>query len=177
MAKPDTTLAHEAGRIIDARGRSVSQLDPVMMHLTHRPGIIPPDVLRKIAPEVGVGITRGTRVLLWGSIVGIVGLGIALTICIIRLANGSISTGDSFRSLIPYVGVFSGSFICWINLRYARHQKIGDVMLKHRRCPHCGYDIRGLPADTSDGATVCPECGCAWRLTHTDSPGGAVPRP
>jgi transcription initiation factor TFIIIB Brf1 subunit/transcription initiation factor TFIIB len=37
-------------------------------------------------------------------------------------------------------------------------------MLKHRRCPHCGYDIRGLPVDPQDGATVCPECGCAWEL-------------
>jgi transcription initiation factor TFIIIB Brf1 subunit/transcription initiation factor TFIIB len=37
-------------------------------------------------------------------------------------------------------------------------------MLKHLRCPHCGYDLRGLAADPEDGATVCPECGCAWRL-------------
>ena len=74
MAEGDLSPAEHAGQIIDARGRSVSQLDPVMMHLLHRPCIIPPDVLRKIAPEVGLGITRGTRVLLWGSIVGIVGL-------------------------------------------------------------------------------------------------------
>ena len=32
------------------------------------------------------------------------------------------------------------------------------------RCPHCGYDIRGLPTDPEDGATICPECGCAWQL-------------
>ena len=37
-------------------------------------------------------------------------------------------------------------------------------MLQHRRCPHCGYDLRLLPDDCSDGATVCPECGCAWKL-------------
>jgi hypothetical protein len=37
-------------------------------------------------------------------------------------------------------------------------------MLKFRRCPHCGYDLRLLPADPADSATVCPECGCAWLI-------------
>ncbi len=41
------------------------------------------------------------------------------------------------------------------------------IMLKHHRCPQCGYDIRLLPADAADGATVCPECGCAWRLEES----------
>ena len=39
-----------------------------------------------------------------------------------------------------------------------------NVMLQHLRCPHCGYDLRLLPTDPKDGASVCPECGCAWRL-------------
>ncbi len=42
--------------------------------------------------------------------------------------------------------------------------RVASVMLEHRHCPHCGYDIRELPTDSSDGATVCPECGCAWML-------------
>jgi ribosomal protein S27AE len=37
-------------------------------------------------------------------------------------------------------------------------------MLEHRRCPHCGYDLRGLPDESNDGATICPECGSAWIL-------------
>ena len=41
------------------------------------------------------------------------------------------------------------------------------AMLKHLRCPHCGYDIRELPVDPKDGATVCPECGCAWKLADS----------
>ena len=43
-------------------------------------------------------------------------------------------------------------------------KKIRRAMLNHLRCPHCGYDIRGLPTDPEDGVTVCPECGCAWQL-------------
>ena len=76
-----------------------------MMHVLHRPGIIPPDVLRETAQQVGFGITRGTRILLWASIASIVCLGIALVICITRLAGGSISTGRFFRNLVPSVGV------------------------------------------------------------------------
>ena len=38
------------------------------------------------------------------------------------------------------------------------------------RCPHCGYDLRELPGDPDDGATVCPGCGCAWKLSQTENP-------
>jgi hypothetical protein len=48
--------------------------------------------------------------------------------------------------------------------RRARHKRIRNIMLQHLRCPHCGYDLRLLPTAPGDGATVCPECGCAWRL-------------
>ena len=172
MAEREPPATQQAGRIIDARGRSVSQLDPVMMHLLHRPGIIPSDVLGEIAQQVGFGITRGTRVLLWGSIAGIICLAIALAICITRLVGGSISTAKLLRSLVPYIGVLTGSFTCWIALRNARHQRVGKAMLQHRRCPHCGYDLRLLPVDPADGATVCPECGCAWRLNETQAAEG-----
>lgn len=164
MAKRSETQPQQAGRIKDARGRTVSQLDPVMMHLLHRPGIIPSDVLREMARHVGLGITRATRGAFWASIIGLVCLGIALAICTIRLVGGNISTARFFRSLVPYTAVLCGLFTCWISLRNARHQQIGNVMLQHRRCPHCGYDLRLLPTDPADGATVCPECGCAWHL-------------
>jgi predicted Zn-ribbon and HTH transcriptional regulator len=53
--------------------------------------------------------------------------------------------------------------------RCARVNRIRAAMLAHRRCPHCGYDIRLLPTNPADGATVCPECGSAWILPE-DSP-------
>lgn len=34
-------------------------------------------------------------------------------------------------------------------------------MLARRRCPACGYDLRGLAAEP-DGCLVCPECRGAW---------------
>ena len=48
--------------------------------------------------------------------------------------------------------------------RPIRAPRVLPVMLKHYRCPHCGYDLRNLTADPTDRATVCPECGCAWLL-------------
>ncbi len=54
-----------------------------------------------------------------------------------------------------------------IAFRMARNEYAGRVsaaLLKHVHCPHCGYDLRMLPVDPEDGATVCPECGCAWKL-------------
>lgn len=31
-------------------------------------------------------------------------------------------------------------------------------------CPACLYDLQQLAPDESDGCTVCPECGGAWKL-------------
>jgi hypothetical protein len=40
------------------------------------------------------------------------------------------------------------------------------TVLGFGRCPACMYSLAELPAE-SDGCTVCPECGGAWRLTVT----------
>ncbi len=36
-----------------------------------------------------------------------------------------------------------------------------------------GYDLRMLPSDPADRATVCPECGHAWKLDGTPDVKGA----
>jgi len=81
----------------------------------------------------------------------------------IKLLGGD-SWSHLLRRMVPTFYLFIWPFIVWGGTRASRFGKIVPAMLKHHRCPHCGYDIRGLPADESDGATVCPECGCAWRL-------------
>lgn len=168
MAKKGTSQTRQAGRVTDARGRSVTQLDPVMMHLLHQPGVIPPDVLRQMSRRIGIGMTRANRLAIGGSVVCLLCFAIALAISITRLADGSIGMGKAVRNLVPYLGIWVAPMSLWIGTRNVRHQRIAKVMLEHLRCPHCGYDIRGLPRVPEDGATVCPECGCAWRLG--DSP-------
>lgn len=37
------------------------------------------------------------------------------------------------------------------------------ALLLNDRCASCGFKLSGL-SQVSDGCTVCPECGAAWRL-------------
>lgn len=169
MARKESSEKEFAGRIKDARGRVVSELDPVVMHLMHRPGVIPADTLHDIAQDIGFGMTKGVRLALWSWIACLICLAIALAILLTRLSNGAITTRRFVLSLVPYCGIWTAFFGFWIGARNSRHHRISEIMLKRLRCPHCGYDIRGLPTDPKDGATVCPECGCSWKLYATET--------
>ena len=77
---------------------------------------------------------------------------------------------DTLAHILGSLGVaffVISAIVFWRSGRRARARLVCAIMLKHLRCPSCGYDIRGLPTDAKDGATVCPECGCAWRLDET----------
>jgi hypothetical protein len=66
--------------------------------------------------------------------------------------------------VVQVVVILSGPLLAFRIARAKYVSRVASVMLKRRHCPHCGYDLRGLPVDSTDGATVCPECGCAWNL-------------
>ena len=151
----------KAMHIRDARGQRVTQLDPVTMHLLRRHDVIEAEALRAIAGEKGVRITARERASL---VVGIVGLLVIGGLFITELILGGITEAPyakhvsvAFFTLLPWV--------FWFNIKRSRFGKVKAAMLKHGRCPHCGYDLRGLPPDEHDGATVCPECGCAWKMS------------
>ncbi|MCK4873561.1 MAG: hypothetical protein KAS72_12620 [Phycisphaerales bacterium] len=150
------------GRIKDARGRKVPQLDPVALHVLHRHEPIERDALTRIVGEKGVGLSKLDK-----------GVMIACLILIVLLAGvlvGKYMTGIPWETLlkrsVPVLYLLILPFIMWGGARKKRFGKIAVAMLKHLRCPHCGYDLQGLPADPRDSTTVCPECGCAWRLTE-----------
>lgn len=146
--------------IKDARGRSVTPLDPVAMYLLRRHDRIEADVLRAIAHEKGVRITAKERASL---IVGVVTL-----LAVAGLFVHSLIVGDFGGA--PFARTFSLAWfsilpwVFWMRMKWSRHGKVAAAMLRYLRCPHCGYDLRLLPTDPKDGATVCPECGCVWRL-------------
>jgi hypothetical protein len=130
---PPAAEQNRYGRVEDARAHVVSQLDPVMMHVLHRHGGIPADRLAAVAREVGVGLTRANRLLLWPSVVGLVCLSIAIAIVVIRYARGTIQPMTAIRSLGPFIAVmvtFNGS---WIATKQARLHRAMDVMPRHRR--------------------------------------------
>lgn len=149
----------------DARGRAVTFLDPYELKLRRRYDVIPAEPLRSMAENIGFGLPNYQRrmyilcVLLFFT-------------CVIFLVIWKVVRGRGMdaaeRFLWPAnLAVFAlGAVQFWRSGRRARGRYICAVMLEHRRCPHCGYDIRRLPPAPEDGATVCPECGCAWKVHH-----------
>lgn len=81
---------------------------------------------------------------------------------------GSDASAERPALLIPPL---AGLLSIWLVSARVRFKRIRNIILKHSRYPHCGHDLRLLPTDPEDGATVCPECGCAWRLSNVQAIG------
>lgn len=66
-----------------------------------------------------------------------------------------------YLSPLIFVGVWTAA----IPLdRAMRRRDIARLHTLPPVCLACVYDLTGVPPD-SDGCTVCPECGAAWKLT------------
>jgi hypothetical protein len=65
------------------------------------------------------------------------------------------------------LGVLIGLAVLWASVRLGVTQPdlhaVRADLCDLRACLACGYDVRGVPPE-SDGCTVCPECGAAWRF-------------
>ena len=164
MTEKDKSRPWWAGRIKDARGRPVTQLDPVTMHLLERRDVVPPDVLQRIAEEIGVNITWAPRILYWVSVFGLVALCVVSAYVVPSFVRGRIGWISLACNTVGFAVMWLASLAICLATRRACSQRVTRVMLKHRRCPHCGYDLRLLPVDPKDAVTVCPECGSAWKL-------------
>jgi hypothetical protein len=161
----------------DARGRLVTQLDPIAMRLLVQHETIPAEVLRDIAEEIDPGEVRKRRL---GLVGGLIGAGVAYVLIFFYFQLFGKGSGRDPVMITFYIAylVAPPVVVYWKfrKARKARHERVRRVMLKHLRCPHCGYDIRGLPTAREDGATVCPECGCAWKLDDHRGTASAVPQ-
>ena len=172
MVEKQTPRPKRAGRIKDTRGRKVTQLDPVAMHLLHRHDEgIPREVLRELTQEIGIGKLADSW---FGLCVGGIGFACALLLlgdALTQLIGGGMPFAKFVQRALWYQGIWAIPFAFWKAARHSRFHRIRQIMLDYLRCPHCGYDIRGLPTDPSDGATVCPECGCAWKSADVQAAG------
>ncbi len=173
MPEKDRPIRQQAGRIKDARGRPVSRLDPVKLHLLNLPSIIPADALRPMVDQIMPGARRQRLIQVLS-----VALGFLVVVggTIIYFRYFSVWKGfdpvNVTIYIIQVVVILLGPFLAFRMARAQYAGRVASVMVKHLHCPHCGYDIRGLRTDSRDGATVCPECGCAWRLDNTQTVGG-----
>jgi hypothetical protein len=159
-------------RIEDARGRKVTQLDPIAMHLLRRHALVPAEELREIAEETDRRWTKWGHVIILGYAVGLLLAwgGMSYYMLFVSTSRRLDMVTILFYALQP-VFLFGGFLMGWLIGARERFPRIRLVMLKHRRCPHCGYNLRGLPPCPDDDATACPECGCAWRLAEPEVTG------
>ena len=149
--------------IKDARGRCITMLDPIALQTLHRHEIIPAEPLHEITREIGLGI--GRRRLYAGYVCWVLGILGCIAVVVLKFVIGfRIFSIVGLAAFANAVVIALGVFFTWRGARRARFERVLGVLLEHRRCPHCGYDIRGLPTAPSDRATVCPECGGAWLL-------------
>lgn len=155
-------------RITDARGRSMSMIDPISQYTLHRQGAIDSETLGRIAEGIEPGVRQRVR---WAVPFGIGVMAITLAVVLVSvIAEGKPAWDDLKRMLtspafIPIIG-YMLFVLPWIMIaaKRKRRMKTYAAMLKHRHCPHCGYSLKGLPVDPMDGATLCPECSGAWKL-------------
>ena len=165
MAAVDSSPCQKAGRIKDARGRLVAQFDPVKAHLLNQATLIPVETLQAIADDVLPGARRQRLIQVVAVVFGFLFV-IGGNIVYFRYFStwsGLDPVGTAIYA-VQIIVILSGPVIAF---RIARSQYAGRVaaaLLRRFRCPHCGYDLRLLPVAPEDGATICPECGCAWSL-------------
>jgi hypothetical protein len=152
------------GTTRDARGRSAALLDPYILRLTRRFEVIPEDALEGIAEDLGSGMHKSLRVMFVIAIACVVIGLFALGNYSYQWLTGGVTSSTLKRKLFGMVIVWYGPIMIWYGAKRVRMQRVVSVMLEHRRCPHCGYDLRLLPTDPADRTTVCPECGHAWHL-------------
>ncbi|MHC4349101.1 MAG: hypothetical protein ACYS15_11295 [Planctomycetota bacterium] len=159
-------------RVRDDRGRGVSMLDPGTLQMLRRYDIIDRVALDAISRQIGPGTSRTRRWWFW------IFFTLSVAGMVVVLARGLVigwspdMTAQVLRMTIA-VCLPLGLFLFWRSARQGRLRRVRCAMLDHCCCPHCGYDLRDLPSDANDGATICPECGCAWMLSQADQTEGA----
>ncbi len=165
MNENSSSPTRRTGCIKDARGRDVSPTDPVRLHMLNQQSGIPAPVLRSMADEILPGAKR-QRILQVLSVALAVLVVVGGNIIYFRYFSNwaGLDPVNTTIYVVQTLVILSGPYIAY-RLAKAQYQgRVASVMLAHRYCPHCSYNIRGLTTDSTDGATVCPECGCAWRL-------------
>lgn len=157
--------------IRDARGRAVSMIDPMRMQMLHQDDVIDRATLDEMMEELEPGLSRNLRMTIITIVLGIGAL--AVLVFLVWFMNPGRRAGLA-KTLTHnpgmWIAIVAGVVVPMLAVRKKHQHRLPALMLKHRRCPHCGYNLSGLNPDDADGATICPECACAWRLAEAGAP-------
>jgi hypothetical protein len=168
MTKEEPSPSPQRGRIRDARGRKATLIDPVLLHYLRRHDVVDARTLGRIAGDIGSGWPIPGQLIfatLWG-----IALAAVVIAHFVKWGGGFWLQPRELRLVVVLAVLFVVNLaVVWFSSRFVRRKKTCRILLEHLRCPHCMYDLKGLPPDGQDGATICPECGCAWKLSQSKS--------
>lgn len=154
----------------DARGRAVTLLDPMRDWLADQDRTIPRETLDAVIREA-TGNTRADRRRL---LAGLAAFALILLAALAGVGASVLREGPGARADLAASLLLTGPALLamaaagvWLPLELARRARLSRLrraMLRHARCPHCGYGLRGVPTQPGEGpgVVVCPECACAW---------------
>ena len=153
--------------VTDRRGKTVELLDPMMLQLLRRDHAIDQRTLDRMMNHLEPGLAGRSRKMFLSLALGLAVAGAAFTV--LWLVGGRNFRTALTQSIVqqPWIflpAVFGTVVVPIIAARKRHGRRVPGLLLRYKRCPHCGYDLQGAAVDESDGATVCPECGCAWDL-------------
>ncbi|GMV27733.1 MAG: hypothetical protein AMXMBFR58_37640 [Phycisphaerae bacterium] len=160
----------------DAAGKPVTIMDPGVDWLLGSNDRIERETLDAIMADLGVADRSARRVILTG--LGTLAVLIVLAIAGIAIdiaIEGQAAWNDLVKSLAftgPAVLLMLAAGVAapLVVARRARLKGTRAALLRHGRCPHCGYGIAGVPVDAGTGHTICPECSSAWHVTPPGVP-------
>lgn len=148
---------HSRKRCYDARGRAVTPAD------TH---LLPQGASAAVRKEIA-----NSRLLSLRSLAIIAG--IVAAIVLVRLGLRLWLRPSLSWLYVGEVGAATASLaVAYLFVAFHSRRRFEDravrAWLSIGHCAACGYSLRAIPPDF-DGATVCPECGAAWRLGNNSS--------
>lgn len=171
-ARTDTEK-YQPGYVKDARGESVRVMDPVRLHLLQQASIIPAETLRSMTDKLLPGARRQRLVQIITMVASLLLVGGGYVVWFNFYSSWKGFDPVNMTIMLLQAGLILGGPVLAFRMARARYRsQISAVMLAHKYCPHCGYDLRNLPVDAADETTTCPECGCAWRLEEPTQAAG-----
>lgn len=165
----------------DARGRSVTLLDPLGQWVGGTDTPIDPAALQRVIESLGEGDRHSKRWRAFGiACVVLAVLVVASVIAVDFMRSGRYAVRDYIVAGVtasPGVvgGLVGGVVVPVIIARRRRMKRARAVLLGHRVCAHCGYGLEGVPA--ADSVVLCPECACAWSTEEIGRMPDAGPDP